>query len=132
VDIKGARSSLRVSEENASIKTLIKVENGDETALIAQLQEELEKLRIENQQIRNNDDDITRNEGLGLLLNRQNGITVKPGNMKSVNGIDTSGICQELLTGEEVSNKSLVFLNCCSWFSGLAQMHLQYVFVANR
>jgi hypothetical protein len=53
----------------------------------------------------------TQHEGMGLLL-YHNRIFVQPKSTTAVNGVDTTGISEELLKGDTVSNnKCLVFLN---------------------
>jgi hypothetical protein len=50
-----------------------------------------------------------KHEGQGLLV-YHNKIFVTPQSTQAVNVIDTTGIKEELLQGETVSNKCLVFL----------------------
>jgi hypothetical protein len=95
---------MRVSEDNASIKSLKTVSwKQDEEELTSSL----EVLQALESPLETTD---VKHEGQGFLL-YHNKIFVTPQSTKSVNGIDTTGICEELLAGETVSIKCLVFLN---------------------
>jgi hypothetical protein len=108
--IEGQMGKLRVSEEQASIKSLIAMDVIEEEDR-NRFNDHLAGMRLEEVQQRDNEKETeSQHEGMGLLL-YHNRIFVQPKSTTAVNGVDTTGISEELLKGDTVSNKCLVFLN---------------------
>jgi hypothetical protein len=108
--IEEKTKKLRVSEEQASIKSLIAMDVTEEEDR-SRLNDHLAGMRLEEVQERNTEKETeTHHEGMGLLL-YHNRIYVQPKSTTAVNGVDTTDISEELLKGDTVSNKCLVFLN---------------------
>jgi len=98
LDVNGAHGQPRITTESASIKSL--QHSKDMAEELKQLKEDIEQMKNEKGSKRESNRPID-GTGQGLLINQ----------IRATNGIDTTGMSDELLKNNSVNNNSLTYLN---------------------
>ena len=107
IQLEGVSTTARITEDPASIKALRSLSPEQIQSGTDSLLEEIARLKIA---LEDKDREI-EHEGSGTMMQLRHNMIKFSGSPTSINGVDTTGINPALLTGNDVSNCSLVFLN---------------------